>query len=100
VGGTIQFVATGHFTNPTHSMTPLQVEAPLKGGWSYTANDEQSGKISLTQEGLATCLEPGTYVVAGWAELETTNGPVCNVIGLGGAPCGSIAGTAQLVCPR
>jgi hypothetical protein len=96
--GAVQFVATAHYINPTRSVTPLQVEAPMHAGWSYTASSAQSSKLTLTQNGLATCTESGTFIVAAWVESNDT-GPVCNAIGPGGAPCESTFGTAQLTCP-
>jgi hypothetical protein len=94
---TIQFVATGYI-NPSFVQTPLVVEAPLEEGWSYTG--PQGEKLSLTRNGLATCgSATGTFVVSAWALRIDTDGPVCNVIGPGGAPCSSIAGTAQFTCP-
>jgi hypothetical protein len=77
----------------------LQLQAPYKVGWSFSA--PQGSTFSLTQDGLATCgSTKGTAVIAAWAVLTSTEvDPVCNVIGLGGAPCGSISATAKVECP-
>jgi hypothetical protein len=94
-GGTVQFVATGHYNSQPYTVTPLQVESPLHQGWSYTS--PQDVKLTISQDGIASCESvKGTFVVAAWA---ASSGPVCNVVGPGGAPCPSIAGTAQLTCP-
>ncbi len=98
-GESIQFVATGHFINPDSTVTPLQVQAPYKAGWSFSA--PQGNTFSITQDGVATCgSTKGTAVVAAWAKLTDTEAdPVCNVIAPGGAPCGSISATAKVQCP-
>ncbi len=90
--GTIQFEATGHFKESPATETPFTTN------WSYTGPEGE--KIGLTEDGMATCKagQPGTFTVAAWVQPDA-NGPVCNVIGPGGAPCPSVAGTAQLICP-
>jgi hypothetical protein len=94
--GSVQFVATGHYINPSRTLSPVQVEPPMSTGWSYSSA-VPGEKISLTQNGLATCSTPGTFVIAAWA--VSGDGSACTLIGPGAAPCPSISGTAQLTCP-
>lgn len=88
----LQFIATGYYNTEPYTVTPLQAV--------WGANLVQ--KIAtVTQDGLATCAQGagGTTTVEAWVELSS-EGPVCNVMDAQGrVVCGSIGGTAQLVCP-
>jgi len=87
----VQFVATGHYNTSPYTVTPLAAT------WGV-ANPGNQTVATTSQSGLATCSASGSTTVVAWV-LPPPRGPVCNVIGPGGVPCGAIAGTAKLTCP-
>lgn len=86
-GGSLQFVATGHYGAAPFSVTPLQAN------WG-TYNK----RIGIaTANGLVSCVASGSTTVEVWA-MAQNGGPVCNVIDPAGMPCGTISARAQFTC--
>jgi hypothetical protein len=90
--GQVQFVATGYYTDPTQTITPLSAM------WGTCYQDAPTSEISVTALGVAQCAPGavGTYTV--WAD----DSPSPNIECLAMTACGGgcfIAGTAQLTCP-
>jgi hypothetical protein len=87
-GGQVPFTATGHYINPSHTVTPQPAL------WGACQQSAPTSDISITSKGLAQCASgaAGTYTVFAFV---STN---CNVIDACGGGC-TIVGTAQLTCP-
>jgi hypothetical protein len=90
--GQVPFIATGHYVNPTHTVTPqsatwvaCQQEGPI------------TTEVSVTQEGVAQCASgaTGTYSINAW---DTDKIEPCAINACGILVC-AIVGTAQLTCP-
>jgi hypothetical protein len=96
--GEVPFTATGTYTSPPTTVTPLAA--------TWVVVDQSGGQttnVSITTNGLAQCVTgaPGVYSVGAWVTLFP--GPpkvLCNVATPFGNPCGdSVLGIAQLTCP-
>ncbi len=90
--GQVHFIATGYYTDPSHTVTPLSAM------WGSCYHDASTSEVSVTAGGVAQCAPGavGTYTV--WAD----DPPLFNVACLAITACGGgcfIAGTAQLSCP-
>jgi hypothetical protein len=88
-GGQVEFIATGHYTAPPSTVTPITPET-----WGACYQNAPTDAVSITTGGVAHCMDgaSGTYTV--YASDQTN----CNVIGPCGAGC-QISGTAKLTCP-
>ena len=90
--GQVPFTATGHYVNPTHTITPQSAT------WVAC---QQSGpittEVSLSQGGVAQCAigAAGTYSINAW---DTNKIEPCAINACGILVC-AIVGTAQLTCP-
>ncbi|MGA2235277.1 MAG: hypothetical protein ABSG23_07370 [Terriglobales bacterium] len=90
--GEVQFTATGHYINPSRSVTPLSA------GWGTCYQDASTSEVSVTSGGVAKCATGaiGTYTV--WANDPPFPNVGCLAITACGGGC-FIAGSAQLTCP-
>jgi hypothetical protein len=95
--GQVQFTATGTFTAPPVTVTPLQ------STWVAVGIDGPTTDVTISPNGLAQCASgaSGVYSVGAWvALLGRPPGALCNIVSPFGNPCGdSVLGTAQLTCP-
>jgi hypothetical protein len=90
--GEVQFTATGHYTNPPRTVTPLSA------GWGTCYQDASTSEVIITAPGVAKCASGavGTYTV--WANDPPDPNVECLVMNACGGGC-FVAGTAQLTCP-
>ncbi len=90
--GRVQFVATGYYTDPSHTVTPLSAM------WGTCYQDASTSEISVTAGGVAQCAPGavGTYTI--WADDPPLSNVACLAITACGGGC-FVAGTAQLTCP-
>ena len=90
--GEVPFVATGYYTNPPRTVTPLSAF------WGTCYENGSTTEISVTSAGVAKCAPGavGTFTV--WADDPPNPSVVCLAITACGGGC-FIAGTAQLTCP-
>ena len=93
-GGLVQFIATGYYINPTHTVTPQSAN------WVPCQNNSPTNDVSVNTSGVAQCGAgaSGTYSIDAWNPLTgsgTYNCPAQNACGGG---C-TIEATAQLTCP-
>jgi hypothetical protein len=95
--GQVPFVATGTFSEPPVTVSPLQAT------WvAVDAAGQRTTDVSITNSGVAQCTSgaPGTYTLGAWAVLLIPPQNSCNVVTPFGNPCGdSVIGFAQLTCP-
>jgi hypothetical protein len=96
-GPEAQFTATGTFTMPPVTVTPLPAT------WAVVdVTGHQTTDVSISTSGLAQCNSgaSGVYTVGAWVVLLVPPKGVCNIVSPFGNPCGdSVLGTAQLTCP-
>lgn len=86
--GAVPFVATGHYINPPHSVTPQAAN------WGACLQNAPTTGATVNQEGVAQCAAGATGKYTVFADVGTE----CNVITQCGGGC-TIVGTAQLTCP-
>lgn len=89
--GQVQFVATGYYSAEPYTITPLAAT------WGVYMFPQKIA--STTQDGLATCSASGTTMIEAWVNVTPPGEPVCLAIDPAGRPCGTIGGSAQLICP-
>ena len=89
--GQVQFIATGHYTDPSQTVTPQLVDA-----WGACQQNAPTTEVSVTSKGVAHCASgaTGTYTI--WASYPPS---MCNLTNGCGGGCGTVVGTAQLTCP-
>lgn len=93
--GEVPFVATGYYSNPTHTVTPLTT-----AWWTACSNGNPTTDITLSQSGTAQCASGAKGIYSITATAPTTS-RACPAI----TPCGVIVGgcvvngLAQLTCP-
>ena len=95
-GSTVQFSATGHW-----SQSPVTV-TPQSATWgACTTGSVPTADVTVSSSGLATCAAgaKGTYDVFAWDPQYGFEGPVCNVVTACGPGCGRVSATVQLTCP-
>jgi len=90
--GQVQFIATGHYKNAPHTVTPLSA------GWGTCYQDAPTSEVSVTTTGLAECASEATGTYTIWANDPPFPGIACNAITACGGGC-MVVGTAQLTCP-
>ena len=90
--GQVQFVATGNYIDPSHTVTPLSAT------WGTCYQNASTSEVSVTAGGMAQCAPGavGTYTI--WADDPPLSNVACNAITACGGGC-FVAGTAQLTCP-
>ncbi len=90
--GQVQFTATGYYTNPSRTVTPL----PATWGTCYKV--ATTSDVSVTRDGLAQCAPgaTGTYMI--WASVPVNVNSGCPTIDACGGGC-AVQGNAQLTCP-
>jgi hypothetical protein len=84
----VQFTATGHYVNPSHTVTPQPV------AWTACYQGSPTTDVLVAPGGLVECSSKaaGAYTIYGFDQTS------CNVITECGGGC-TIVGTAQLTCP-
>lgn len=90
--GEVPFVATGHYTDPSRTVTPLSA------GWGSCYQNEATSEITVSAKGVASCAPGavGTFTV--WANDPPDPSFECLALTACGGGC-FVAGTAQLTCP-
>ena len=90
--GQVQFIATGYYIDPSHTVTPLSAM------WGTCYQNASTSAVSVTAGGVAQCAPGavGTYTV--WADDPPLSNVACLAITACGGGC-FVAGTAQLTCP-
>jgi hypothetical protein len=92
--GQAQFVATGYYSNPTHTVTPQPAN------WVACQQNAPTADVSVTNTGVAQCASgaTGTYSIKAW--------DIPNVVGIYNCPamtaCGGgckVEAASQLTCP-
>jgi hypothetical protein len=93
--GEVPFVATGYYTNPNHTVTPLTAAA-----WTVCSNGGPTADIILTQSGTAQCASSahGTYSINATAMSGSRDCPAITPCGVIVGGC-TTSGVAQLTCP-
>ena len=88
--GIVPFAATGHYTNPTHSVTPQAAY------WAACQDDVPTPAVSVTSKGAAQCANgsAGVYAINAW----NVSNSECTAITACGGGC-TIVGSAELSCP-
>lgn len=86
--GQVQFLASGVYVNPPHTVMPQPAQ------WGACQQNATTSEVSVTSEGMARCASgaAGVYTVFAY---DMTN---CSAITSCGGGC-TVVGTAQLTCP-
>ncbi|MGC2364360.1 MAG: hypothetical protein WA555_05030 [Candidatus Sulfotelmatobacter sp.] len=90
--GQVQFIATGHYIDPSRTVTPLSAR------WGTCYQQASTSEVSVTAAGVAQC-KPGavgTYTI--WADDPPSSDVECLAITACGGGC-FVAGSAQITCP-
>ena len=90
--GQAQFIATGNYINPSHTVTPQSAY------WGACYQGAATTEVSVTNEGTAQCANgaSGSYTVFAFDLTNPSCSAAINACGRGGC---TIVGTAQLTCP-
>ena len=90
--GQVQFTATGFYTDPPRTVTPLSAM------WGTCYQNAPTSEVSVTSGGVAQCAPGavGTYTV--WANDPPSPNVGCLAITACGGGC-FVVGSAQLTCP-
>jgi|ERR1043166_4238727 hypothetical protein len=90
--GQVPFIATGHYIDPSRTVTPLSAM------WGTCYQGAPTSEVSVTAEGVAECAAGavGTYTI--WANDPPMPGAECLAITACGGGC-FVVGSAQLTCP-
>jgi hypothetical protein len=90
--GQVTFTATGVYSNPTRTVTPLSAN------WGTCYQDGITNAVTVSRGGVAQCVNGavGTYTV--WADAPPNPNAGCAAMTACGGGC-FVAGTAQLTCP-
>jgi hypothetical protein len=93
--GEVPFVATGFYTDPEHTVTPL-----TKATWTACAGTSPTSDVILSQSGAAQCASGahGTYTIFATAPKSSRECPAITACGVIVGGC-VVSGTAQLTCP-
>jgi hypothetical protein len=87
--GQVQFTATGHYNNPSHTVTPQPAM------WGACFQSAPTTAVSVTSSGLAECVAPDDPTVNySVFAFDPTN---CTAITVCGGGC-TVVGSAQLTC--
>lgn len=86
--GAVAFVATGHYTNPSGTVTGQPA------AWGVCLQNAPTTGATVNQKGVAQCAAGATGKYTVFADVGTE----CNVITACGGGC-TIVGTALLTCP-
>jgi hypothetical protein len=93
--GQVQFIATGYYIDPSHTVTPLPAT------WGTCYQFAPTTAVSVTSTGLAQCASGAVGSYSVWANDPAPLGPGvynCPASGACGGGC-TIQATAQLTCP-
>ncbi len=92
--GQAQFVATGYYINPTHTVTPQPAT------WVACQQNLPTADVSVTNTGVAQCASgaAGTYSVKAWDIPKSVGISPCPAQTACSGGC-AVWGTAQLTCP-
>lgn len=86
--GTVQFTATGVFSQPPNTATIVVI-------WSSS----DTSIATVSNSGLATCVQPGGPVtITATSSGSSTSSMSSGGVVIGGAAPGSVSGTATLTC--
>jgi len=90
--GQVPFTATGYYSDPSRTVTPLSA------GWGTCYQEASTNAVSVSPGGVAQCTPGavGTYTI--WADDPPFPNVACLAITACGGGC-FVAGTAQLTCP-
>lgn len=93
-GGEVPFIATGHYVNPSHVVTPQPAN------WAACQKGLPTTDVSVSSSGVAKCASGtvGAYSINAWTISNAPGTTNCTAITGCGGGC-TIEGTAQLICP-
>jgi hypothetical protein len=103
--GKVPFVATGHYSSPPTTLTPLPANWAAESVQIVNGIETvgpANGAVSVEANGVAQCAasSSGMYLVVAWDIQDPTLPISCACITFFGEPCcNSVQGTAQLTCP-
>ncbi|HXM09460.1 MAG TPA: hypothetical protein VN946_05890 [Terriglobales bacterium] len=92
--GQVPFAATGHYVNPSQTITPQTAN------WVACQQNAPTTQVSVTTSGVAQCTKgaTGTYSITAWDTVNTPGTVNCPAMTACGGGC-TAAATAQLTCP-
>lgn len=92
--GQAQFVATGYYSNPTHTVTPQPAN------WVACQQNAPTADVSVTNTGVAQCASgaAGTYSIKAWDIPNKVGTSSCPAMTACSGGC-AVWATAQLTCP-
>ena len=92
--GQAQFVATGYYSNPTHTVTPQPAT------WVACQQNAPTADVSVTSTGVAQCASgaAGAYSIKAWDIPNKAGTYPCPSQTACSGGC-AVWGTAQLTCP-
>jgi hypothetical protein len=92
--GQVPFTATGHYINPSQTITPQTAN------WVACQQNVPATEVSVSTTGVAQCTKgaTGTYSITAWDDLNIPGIANCPATNACGGGC-TAAGTAQLTCP-
>jgi len=102
-GGKVPFVATGGYSTPPKTVTPIQANwgAASQQIWNGSIVLNPTTDVIVSTNGTAQCSANayGTYVIGAWVAVPSSG--VCNVIGgpFNETACPVLQATADLTCP-
>jgi len=103
--GKVPFVATGHYSSPPTTVTPLPANWAAESVQIVNGIETvgpANGAVSVDANGVAQCAagSSGMYLVVAWDIQDPTLQVSCACLTFFGEPCcNSCQGTAQLTCP-
>ncbi|MGA7288992.1 MAG: hypothetical protein WBX02_12905 [Terriglobales bacterium] len=92
--GEVPFIATGYYSNPTHTLTPQSAN------WVACQKGLPTTDVAVTTAGVAKCVDGavGAYAINAW-DIPTGAGVYnCTAITACGGGC-TVEAAAQLTCP-
>lgn len=92
--GQVPSTATGHYINPSQTVTPQTAN------WVACQQNMPTPEVSVTTAGVAQCTKgaTGTYSITAWDTLDIPGVANCPSSNACGGGC-TAAATAQLTCP-
>jgi hypothetical protein len=93
--GQVPFIATGHYSNPTHTVTPQPAN------WIACQQNAPTSDVYVSNTGVAHCASgaTGTYSIEAWDIPNTVGVYNCpTMTACGGGGC-KVQAAAQLTCP-
>jgi hypothetical protein len=92
--GEVPFTATGHYVDPSRTVTPQPAN------WVACQKGLPTTDASVSSAGIATCASGaiGAYSINAWTIATGPGTTNCTAITACGGGC-TVEGTAQLICP-